>query len=286
MLAKPAHASDQVAALIGFKPAASDPGQPVRLALQRRQPHCRRRAVPPRRAAQAAPLQVAEVAPRAAVAQPPPARARQLRLAPAPAAGPRRACRARAGSAGRCRRIRAVDRAGAAAGAPGCAELRRASASSAAAPHVRLLPRDRQFDGGRPARRLRLVRSASPPPGTAAAKRYCGASRLLAGERPLRQPEGHGLPPVGQGLRQRPRGAPAVRVAAPAPAAAASSAPSPATLRSSSPRARPGLADQQFQAGHPHGHAHFDLKHDQRPLGIVGDRARRSRRRDSSGRDA
>ena len=34
-MAKPAHASDQVAALTGVTPAASDPGQPVRLALHK-----------------------------------------------------------------------------------------------------------------------------------------------------------------------------------------------------------------------------------------------------------
>lgn len=34
-LAKPAHASDQVASLVGVSPAASDPGQPVRLALNK-----------------------------------------------------------------------------------------------------------------------------------------------------------------------------------------------------------------------------------------------------------
>ncbi len=38
VLAKPARASDQVAALIGIQPAASDPGQPVRLALNKNEP--------------------------------------------------------------------------------------------------------------------------------------------------------------------------------------------------------------------------------------------------------
>ena len=45
-------------------------------------------------------------------------------------------------------------------------------------------------------------------------------------------------------------------------------------------------ADEQLQAGHPDGDAHFDLKGDERALRIVGDPVRRSRRRGSSGRDA
>ena len=57
-----------------------------------------------------------------------------------------------------------------------------------------------------------------------------------------------------------------------APAAAASSA---RRGRRAGPDrlALSATADQQFEAGHAHGHAHFDLKRDQRPLGIVGDRA-------------
>jgi Flp pilus assembly protein TadD len=62
-LARPAKASDQVAALTGIDPAASDPGQPVRLAL--RQPG----------------TQMAEAAPAAAAAPPQPAFAES---APAP----------------------------------------------------------------------------------------------------------------------------------------------------------------------------------------------------------
>lgn len=38
VLAKPARASDQVAALIGVQPVASDPGQPIRLALNKDEP--------------------------------------------------------------------------------------------------------------------------------------------------------------------------------------------------------------------------------------------------------
>lgn len=55
-LAKPGHAADQVAALVGVTPAASDPGQPVRLALN---PSATRYAV----AAPQAPVQVAEAVP-------------------------------------------------------------------------------------------------------------------------------------------------------------------------------------------------------------------------------
>jgi Flp pilus assembly protein TadD len=57
-LARPARASDQLAALIGISPAASDPGQPVRLALN----------ASPNRYAQAAPI-----APQAPVVAPAPA---------------------------------------------------------------------------------------------------------------------------------------------------------------------------------------------------------------------
>ena len=53
-LAKPARASDQVAALVGVSPAASDPGQPVQLALN---------SEAARYAAAAAPQQVAQAAP-------------------------------------------------------------------------------------------------------------------------------------------------------------------------------------------------------------------------------
>jgi D-alanyl-D-alanine carboxypeptidase len=58
-LANPAHPSDQVAALIGVTPAASDPGQPIRLALNPSAAPLQADAVP------AAPTQpqVAEVAP-------------------------------------------------------------------------------------------------------------------------------------------------------------------------------------------------------------------------------
>ena len=59
-LAKPARASDQVAALIGVTPAAIDPGQPIRLALNQ---DSARQAAAVAAAAPQAPVQVAEAAP-------------------------------------------------------------------------------------------------------------------------------------------------------------------------------------------------------------------------------
>jgi len=55
-LAKPAHAYDQVAALVGVSPAAADPGQPVRLALVQSDTRVAEAAPAP------APVQVAEAA--------------------------------------------------------------------------------------------------------------------------------------------------------------------------------------------------------------------------------
>ena len=54
-LAKPAHSYDQIAALVGVTPAAIDPGQPVRVALNK--------SVAPVAVAQAQPVQTAEIAP-------------------------------------------------------------------------------------------------------------------------------------------------------------------------------------------------------------------------------
>jgi D-alanyl-D-alanine carboxypeptidase len=58
-LAKPVHSYDQVAALIGVTPAAGDPGQPVRLALN---PQNSTRVAAAAPAPQPAPVQVAEAA--------------------------------------------------------------------------------------------------------------------------------------------------------------------------------------------------------------------------------
>jgi hypothetical protein len=55
-LSKPAHAADQVAAVVGVSPAAVDPGQPVQLALNKDDPH-------PRPKAASAPIEVAKAAP-------------------------------------------------------------------------------------------------------------------------------------------------------------------------------------------------------------------------------
>ena len=65
-LATPAHASDQVAALIGVTPVASDPGQPVRLALNGA-------GAVQAAAAPVAPVQVADAAPVPVPAEVPPA---------------------------------------------------------------------------------------------------------------------------------------------------------------------------------------------------------------------
>jgi len=76
-LANPARASDQVAALIGVTPAASDPGQPVRIALLKPDtsaPQLASAAPSPAPApafADAPPVQAAPAAPQLAEAQPP-----------------------------------------------------------------------------------------------------------------------------------------------------------------------------------------------------------------------
>jgi len=72
--AKPAHNSDQVASLTGVKPAASDPGQPVRLALIKGGSHLAIAAPAPQSAPQPQVAVAAPVAPPVAVAQaaPPP----------------------------------------------------------------------------------------------------------------------------------------------------------------------------------------------------------------------
>ena len=73
-LAKPARASDQVAALTGITPAPVDPGQPVQLALNRPETRTASAAQPaPAPAPASAPVAVAAAAPQAApIAQPAP----------------------------------------------------------------------------------------------------------------------------------------------------------------------------------------------------------------------
>jgi hypothetical protein len=87
-LASPARAADQVAALTGIVPAASDPGQPVRLALRRSQTRHAEAApavAPTVPQVVAAPVpQVAVQAPKAVAVPPQPA----VQLAAAPAAEP------------------------------------------------------------------------------------------------------------------------------------------------------------------------------------------------------
>ena len=93
-LAKPARAADQVAALTGVTPAATDPGQPVRLALTKPDTMlaeaAQADAAPAPTPVEAAPVQVAEAAP---VAQPetiapapPPVDPVRVAAAPEPAA--------------------------------------------------------------------------------------------------------------------------------------------------------------------------------------------------------
>jgi Flp pilus assembly protein TadD len=85
-LAKPARASDQVAALIGVTPAAADPGQPVRLALNK--DAATQHAAAASVAAPQPPVQAAEAAPAPAFLEPVAAPAPQpavAEAAPAPA---------------------------------------------------------------------------------------------------------------------------------------------------------------------------------------------------------
>jgi Flp pilus assembly protein TadD len=80
-LAKPAHAYDQVAALVGVNPAAADPGQPVRLALVKSDTRVAEAAPAP------APVQVAE-APSAPVYETPVSQPDSLAPMPAVAEAP------------------------------------------------------------------------------------------------------------------------------------------------------------------------------------------------------
>jgi Flp pilus assembly protein TadD len=69
--AKPAHASDQVAALTGFRPVAGDPGQPTRLALRTVETRTAEAApaIGPQPVAQVDPQPIAEPAPAPQVAE-------------------------------------------------------------------------------------------------------------------------------------------------------------------------------------------------------------------------
>jgi Flp pilus assembly protein TadD len=82
-LAKPVRASDQVAALVGITPAAVDPGQPVRIALNK---DATQYAVASAPAAAAQPVAAAEAAPAFAepVAAPAPQQVAEVTPAPAP----------------------------------------------------------------------------------------------------------------------------------------------------------------------------------------------------------
>ena len=87
LFAKPAAASDQVAALTGFRPVSGDPGQPTRLALSKVDTRTAE-AAPAVEQPQVAPSQVAEVVPQP-VAEPAPApQFAEVVAAPVPAPVP------------------------------------------------------------------------------------------------------------------------------------------------------------------------------------------------------
>ena len=241
-LAKPARASDQVAAFIGIQPAAGDPGQPIRLALNKEEAVRQAAAqpveapvaveptsvatveLPPATVAEPVAVAVAEPVPApvpepVATPEPLPVAARQpsLRRSRSPRLRP---------SARPVRRFRRPLSA-----CPNRSPtLRRASLSKAAC---------RQEPCGRPARRLSRRATASQLAWSKVAGKYWLAEALYAGHRPLRQRQGHRLSPVGQGLRQRPAKQGCLCEFAEARRAApASSAPPRATRRSSSLRAK------------------------------------------------
>ena len=273
-----AHASDQVAALIGVTPAAVDPGQPVRLALDKADtrsprlpqlPSCRSGASAGR-------------------AAPSPVVARR---------SPRRRCDAGAGAV--------AGRPGAAAAArrpsrrsPQRRSPRPRRCSLRSMPHSCSAGRQAAPRKSRVASAAVAVRRGNSPAvvqlgaygspervlaaWNGAARKYGALKAYLPMSARFASPKGtfYRLSVRGFASDREARLRCASRCAA--RAAAASSATSPATRRSNRV-ALGGAADHQLEAGHPHGHAHFDLKRDQRAFGIVGDARRRSRRRGSSG---
>ena len=92
LLAKPVHASDQVASLTGIRPAAIDPGQPVRLALQtggaRLAAVALAAVAAPAKVAEAAPIEVVEPTPAASPVAIEAATAAPLVVGPAPMSTP------------------------------------------------------------------------------------------------------------------------------------------------------------------------------------------------------
>ena len=243
---------------------AADPGQPVRLALQRAE-HARRRSAagqPPSRSRSPQPRRAAagrRLSPsRTPVVPYVPRRSSRRRCAGRRTAVAAAPLRSRAGARSRLRRSARREQLIAAAAAGGRRSAGRAGRTGRAArPRPRrsrkprrLVPRRAarpaarqwQVDRGRPARRLRLAGSASRVAWNDAARRYAALRDYHADERPLRQRQGH----WSIACRSRASPAPAqakdlCAVAAPRRAATASSARSPATRRSSSPRAKRAL---------------------------------------------
>ena len=212
-LAKPAHAFDQVAALTGVTPAASDPGQPVRLALRKTDTDVAQVAPPAMPEPQAVMAdtipQPEAVAPQFAEAASPP-----LVEAPetvAPAAPPADPARVAAGPAPASVAIAAsmapdAPAAFAAVAARLVAPAPKAKPRRAAAPRPRRLASPRQFRRGHAAWRLSLAkicRGGLEPAHRALSR----ASLLPADARPLQFAQGHLLAPVDHGLRQSARSA-------------------------------------------------------------------------------
>ena len=194
-LAKPARASDQVAALIGIQPVASDPGQPIRLALNKEEAVRQAAAEPigdvPQGLTSTATVELPPAAAGSAepVAVAPPSRSpapdsrSRCRAEPAPA--PIQPAVASAKPARRCRRPRSACR----------------TRCRACARPPRLARRQGQEPGRRPARRLFVARTRRRCLGQGLRQAWL-AQALYAGHRPLHRRPGHRLSPVGQGLRQ------------------------------------------------------------------------------------
>ena len=196
--------ADQVAALVGVTPAAVDPGQPVAAWRSTRRTRrwlrlrlCRFKLRRPCRSSRS-PRRLSPPAP----------------VAVAPAPPPVELCGSRSGCGSRCPSSTLPARQSAKTAAvrreeaERCsgrsrAEMRNASAGSQGAFAVRTAA----IDAARSTAVVQLGAYSSPKRVLAAwngeARKYRCAKALPADERPLREPEGHLLPPVGPGLRQR-----------------------------------------------------------------------------------
>ena len=264
--AKPARASDQVARLIGVTPAAADPGQPVRLALGHR--HARWR--PPRRSS----CPAAEPEPVSAPRPPAPAPAPvEIAAAPAPEPADGRSRRPASGHRRRPRRRRS---------APPPRRPRPPSRHSS--------PRAAGFSGGRHAAPTAFPAPARGKSIKAVVQLAAYDSRAYVADAWNRRQEVSGTcaansPVTARSTARRAwstafrsRVSPARRSPRPVPALQARRRQ---LLRPLGRGRRAGriasrltpFSVEQVEAGHPDRDAHFDLKRDQRPLGIVGQRA-------------